>query len=441
MYLTDTDFQSLLLSKVENGWEQIGVFYSDDRVQIPFDLPIHEIISYRTMLPTQYWNNYKIIRGNYHGNQSEIPLLLNVKEVHLMCFEETAIDLNCFSKVSVLHINNVKPPIDLTPLKTIPILILGSYHGTADFSVLSSQKQLVIYNCEGLTDVTSFRSIRTVSLSNCPNISDVRSLNGVYCLKLFLCKGIRDISCLGNHHRLELDKLSDDVTGFDCFLHIPHVSLTDFPIEDLNILRYAKSIYLNRCLNVSDVSPLKNVKIINIRSTKLLIGLDELGEVPELTLFLRLDQVLNDSLISRFKNRRLKLATADLQISSLQVFSNMIEHLTIQFIGAFPLFINNGQGSVFTHLTSLTLIGLSLQSFQGLWSIPTIVLRMCDGFRSLQGLGGNRCVEIESCKDLEDISSLTTVPVVTIRYCSQVTKESYDCLKNVPRLILVVVER
>ncbi len=303
--------------------------------------------------------------------------------------------------------------------------------------MLSSQKQLAIYKCEGLTDVTSFRFIHTVTLSDCPNISDIRPLNGVNCLKLFRCKGIRDISGLGNHNCLKLETLSDDVTGFDCFLHIPHVSLTDFPIEDVGILQYAKSVELNKCWNVIDVRALKNVRKVNIRTTELLIGLDELGEVSELILYLRLDQVLNDNIITHFQNRRLKLANGDLQISSLRIFSNTIEHLTIQFIGAFPLFINEGQGSIFTHLTSLTLIGLSLQSFEGLWSIPTIQLCMCDGFRSLQGLGGNRCVEIESCKDLEDISSLVTVPIVTIRYCSQLTKESYDCLKNVPRLKVV----
>ncbi len=438
-YLTDIDFQRLLLSKVENGWEQIGIRYDIDRVEIPLELPIHKIVSYSSVLPTQNWNYYQIIRCRYNGNQSEIPQLLNVKEVHLLCDVETTIDLNCFSKVSVLHINNLNSPIDLTPLRSVPDLTIGSIHGTTDFSVLSSRRQLVIYNCGGLIDVTCFRCIHTLSLTNCPNISNVYPLNGVYCLKLHLCEGVRDISGLGNHHRLELSRLFNEVIGFDCLLHIPHVSLADFPIKDLSVLQYANSVNLYRCWNASDVSALKNVKKVFIRTKGLLTGLAELVEVPDLSLYLDSKQILNDNLISCLKNRRLTLSTDLLQISSLDVFSGRIEHLRVQCSETFADFINEGQGSVFTHLTSLTLMGMSLKSLEGLWNIPTVRLLSCSGFRSLQGLGGNRCVEIQTCRDLEDISNLATVPIVTIRYCTQLKKESYDCLKNVPRLKVVVL--
>lgn len=44
-YLEDTEFQNILLSKVENGWNQIGISFdsSTSSLPIPLDIPIHKI--------------------------------------------------------------------------------------------------------------------------------------------------------------------------------------------------------------------------------------------------------------------------------------------------------------------------------------------------------------------------------------------------------------
>lgn len=46
-YLKDKDFQRLLLSKVENGWDQIGIHvqYGIEEGEISPDLPIHRIVT------------------------------------------------------------------------------------------------------------------------------------------------------------------------------------------------------------------------------------------------------------------------------------------------------------------------------------------------------------------------------------------------------------
>lgn len=285
-----------------------------------------------------------------------------------------------------------------------------------------------------MTDVSSFRSIRIVKLIHCTNLRDVSQLNGVYDLYLCRCDGIRDISGLGNHHRLELEQLSRNVKGFDCLLHIPHVRLVECPIADMNVLQYAKSVSLLRCKRVSNVSCLRNVKELEIYSDVLLVGLEQLVEVPDLSLTLPSQEKLGNDLISCLRNRRLYIKAWNIDFKSLDTFSVMIKHLDIRESKTFAQFINQGQGSRLKHLHSLALWSMPLIRLTGLGDIPKLRLGNCDGLRTLQGLGGNRCVEVICCTELEDVRSLATVPIVTIKGCTKLKEDDYYYLNNVSRL-------
>ena len=43
-------------------------------------------------------------------------------------------------------------------------------------------------------------------------------------------------------------------------------------------------------------------------------------------------------------------------------------------------------------------------------------------------------MEVISCEELEDVRSLITVPIVTIKGCMKLKEEDYNYLKNVSRL-------
>lgn len=137
------------------------------------------------------------------------------------------------------------------------------------------------------------------------------------------CEGIQDISGLGNHHRLKLGGWSSNpITNFNCLISIPHVSLDNCFIKDIRVCKYAKSVYLNNCSNIFDVSSLKNLEKVEIITSIIdnkLIGLHELGNIKDLSLYLNHRQVINDDLLSQFNNHRLKLSSRDLKITSLSV--------------------------------------------------------------------------------------------------------------------------
>ncbi len=441
LYCQDTSFQKLLLSKVENGWNQIGITPRVLKPKIPLDLPLHKIYFSFDEFPFECWNNYKSIKCNSSRSPMKgLPLLRNVEELELLNDSRASIDLTPLSHLSLLSLSNVTGS-DLTPLKDIPDLTLDSFPDVTNFSMFSNQKNLVIRQCLGLTDVTSFRTIRKVILSECLSVTDVCSLNGVYDLSLISCHGIKDISGLGNHHRLLLNRVSRFVNDYSCLLHIAHVSLISCNIKDLSVLQYAKSVYLSMCFYISDVSALRHVKRVEIYAVQVMSGLHELSEVPDLSLYiLGQQQQLSSDYISHFKNKRLTLSADRLEITSLSLFSHSIEQLilagsnNIGRVNPIGSLMDQGEGSLLRHLHALRLDSISLRSLKGLGDIPTVKLSHCRQLRDLRGLGRNRFVKVTHCSELEDVSTLATVPIVTIKHCRRLTKQSYEPLKNVPRL-------
>ncbi len=439
-YLTEVNFQRLLLSKVVNGWDQIKIHYKEVSLGIPSDLPVHAIVGSVCPLPVKEWNNFQSIVCHCPKGRIEIPPIPNVKNLHLFFYTQDklsreSINLTALSHLSTFCLNHLRVK-DISPLKDIPELSLFSCEVVTDFSMFCNQRILKINRCRGLSDVTSFKSIRTLELSNCVNVTDVRPLKSIHDLSLFGCPGITDISCLGNHHRLLICQLADNLTGYDCFLHIPHASLVRCNIKDVSMLRYAKSVYLSKCSEIDDVSSLRNVKKVQISMGRMLFGLNELQAVPDLSLTFensKGNEVPRECIVLS-QNKRLQLSSALIGIESLSMFSPKIEHLTIKRSETICRLISEGQGSSLQYLTSLTLEYMSLQHLEGLGNIPTVKLFYCSQLRDLRGLGRNRCVKVSYCSDLEDVSSLATVPIVTIKCCKKLTEKSYECLQYVPRL-------
>ncbi len=439
-YIKDKDFQNLLLSKVENGWDQIGLRfeYAIAGREIPPDLPIHGIVFVHD-LPLEQWNNYKALKFHPQEKQAFIPSISNVRELQFS-YSRKLVDMNPLQSLSKLILNEGKDctVTDISPLSKIPYLSIGCLVNIKDFSMFSSQRYLKIYNCQGLTNVSSFRFIRQLKLMECHNLTDVSALNGVYDLTLSSCREVKDISRLGNHHRLELSNL--DVRYFGCLLHIPHVFLDVRYISDLSVLQYATTVVISDlCDEAYDISALKNVKKVELSDNgRDLLMLKELGEVPDLTYDFDGEQEIYDDLLSCLKNERLTLIDPNLQITGLSIFSTKIRHLTIVRSDAFAAFVNEGQGPLLRHLTSLTLDSVPVKSLEGFIDIPTVCLRHCNSLKRLDGLGRNRYVEVRYCSYLKDVSSIATVPIVTIEGCTRLIENSYECLQKVSRLKIIL---
>ncbi len=444
-YVQNDSFRSLLLSKVESGWNQIALRI-DDFTVLSENIPIHKVIG-SSELSLQQWANYHSITCKYPRTFAGFPPLPQLDELDVDFAFVTSTnpnnDLTPLSGLKQLHIRNLNTS-DITPLKDIPDLSLSTCQSITDFSMLSTQRKLTIWNCSGLTNVASFHRIRKLELVSCFMLQDVRPLYGVYDLKLTTCFGLKDISGLGGHHRFSLGNFNID-KGFEILINIPHVTLRYTNIEDLNVLKYAKSVNLFGCPDVVDVGAFKNAKAVRIvtASPTQLRGLQELGEVPELLLTIQSDseREVDDNILSYLNNPRLRLRLSKLPpiINSFSAFSSRIKHLTIGISSKFSDFIHGGQGVLLNHLSSLTIEMIpTLKKVNGLGDIPTLKFRNCEGLKQLKGLGRNRCVEVDSCYNLKDVSSLKTVLIVSIKYCPKIT--NFQCLKNVPRLKVITQE-
>lgn len=156
-YVEDKDFQRLLLSKVENGWNQINIYLrgrnqreedldllemnstEETPVILPaIDLPIHRI-SINFLLAQEYWNNYKSIRCYSSIGALKISPIPNVRELELNLKGELN-DLTPFKSLSRLILRNESltsnTVLDITPISQVTYLTIQNFVNITDFSIV-----------------------------------------------------------------------------------------------------------------------------------------------------------------------------------------------------------------------------------------------------------------------------------------------------------------
>eukprot|EP01040_Poterioochromonas_malhamensis_P011210 gene11210-12216_t len=149
----------------------------------------------------------------------------------------------------------------------------------------SSQHSLEISHCPGLKDLTNFSFIHRLVIVACPGIINLHALKDIYDLTLDLCWERHSLTCLTSHHyRLKLMNLSENTSGYEILYQIPHVSLETSFIHDLQVLSEARSISLERCYKVNDVSPLINVKEICLKECSKITNIRSLQGIERLTI-------------------------------------------------------------------------------------------------------------------------------------------------------------
>ncbi len=99
--------------------------------------------------------------------------------------------------------------------------------------------------------------------------------------------------------------------------------------------------------------------------------------------------------------------------------------------------MNEGKTSIFHHLQSLHLRSCSIEHVNGLGDIPTVILVRCLSLHDISGLGRNRCVELKYCPMIRNVSSLATVPIVTVIGRNWKERIDFSCLSLVPRLKII----
>lgn len=441
-YMNNPIFRDLLLSKIENGWKQISLSRNTTIDNFPPDLPVHRIIF------GGFWNQQELITDFHHieivkgvtYTGASIPLIPQIKELTLMrC--GALVDVSNLSHLSKLELIVATELPDITPLKNIPHLTLSNCRKIEDYSMFNGSKQrfLRISDSSLLTNVKSFTGIRQLILHSCYQLEDISPLKGIYSLTISSCSRVKDISGLGNHHRLAIENCSYALRGYDSLYHIPHIRLNACNISDMKVLQYATSVSLLQCSEITDVTPLKDLKFLVIDFCYRIMDITSLSNIPDLTLVYQeeippLNHLKNQKLFLEYYNKAFiyPIPVKD-NLHYYQYLKNMKE-LIISYCDDIIQLLQEGYIEYFQHLSLLT-IGNSqvLKHVNGLGDLPNLRILSCPNLSDINGLGGkNHYVELDSCEKIEDVSSLSRVPMVYIRYCKNI--KDYDCLAKVERL-------
>ncbi len=415
------NFQNLLLEKVENGWKQISIQLSNNTSslfsEIPNNLPIKRIIkkdnNMRKPFKLSTFSHIESIQGLNTTEQS-IPYLPKTKDLSIIATEHL-IDIRNLSHLTRCEIFYATELWDVTSLQNIPHVSLIGCDNIEDYSIFNGYKQesLQLVFCPNLMNVTSMKGIKKLVLKKCDNLVNISSLHGIDDLTISHCNNIRDISKLGNHQRFALHFPNPELIGYDdCLVNIPHVVLEKCNLTNATVLQYAKSVELIECNQITDTTPLKQVKCLIIQKTNLILGIEEkiTSKAVQQKLSERLTlNFLPDKSYVRESGEIEELIISHTYINKNNTLSDLKQHLL-----------------TFQSLYSLTLRdSMTLVNVYGLGDIPILRLIQCYVLNDITGLGRNRSVEIDYCPELQDARSLITVPLVTIKRCAKLNDISY----------------
>lgn len=423
-YIRNTEgFQDLVLSKVVNGWKQIGVTLVGFSHEITLSVPIHKYVNLSD-------------HPGIFSNVKHIKNLLGLK-VTLPLSEEIGGSSNDLDHLEALEISLRGAVTDISLLQNIKNLTVEYCWNVKSFNMFNAdrQKTLKLIGCRKLTNVTNFRRIHCLSLHDCRNLKDISSLHGIHNLSVSACPQVKDISGLGDHKCLTISFCHYNLNGYDSLLHIPCVTLDRCDISNLSVLRYAKKVTLKGCGELVDVSPIANARMVTVGSCLLTVDLSPLRHVPELSYtFLSPPNPSLGSIMTQaqLKNHTLMLTSNNYDSLHDYSFLKNVRHLT--FSG---YFLNKHLEELAPHVTnlrSISFIGCPIFHLNGLGEIPILRVDRCQGVADVSALGRNHSVFLRECSELRVVDSLATVPVVTIIACRSI--KSFESLKNVPRLKL-----
>ncbi len=423
-YYQNNLFREKILTLVADGSKQISLSFNSGFILNSNEIIAHKISCYQlTTFP-----NVEVLKIWRGFNTSEIPFLSRLKDLTLYnCFDLINVDhLSHLIKLSLFAPNKLA---DIRALENIPHLNFYQCD-TVQFSIFNSlkQKTLQIHNCPQLSDVSTFRNLHRLALSFCPLVSDLSPLYGIYDLSLVGCK-MKDISKLGGHHYLAIESCHEIVTGYECLLNIPHVTLRSCKIPNFEVLKNVKTLSIDKILSFEAANEIKHARTVILPYSD--AACTVLKEVYDLT-FNSFEPPDSPQSISNMRNRKLALHCDLLDIS--EEFPPQIQHFTIHLSKKIVQMIHQGKAAQsFRFLHSLRIDSCDdLEHVNGLGDIPLVTLSYCKRLANICGLGRNRSVDITYCLEVKEVNSLATVPIVTLRNCTGI--QDYTCLSKVPRL-------
>ncbi len=411
-YVEDERFREMILSKVKDGSQQIGLSF-DKKYRVP---DICDIIAHKINFVREYPYLLKYVSCQVYFLNSkvkDIPFLPMLQDLELVdCMNIK--DFSNLSHLKKLELSDAPQLTDISPLQNIPHLTLTKCPNIQDFSILSSKRQMFLsIHQSPISNVSFLRNIQTVELCLCDQLVDVSPLYGIKNLLLMSCSNIRDISGLGKHHRLTIFHCRSIDRGYECFKTVRHATVSGWELPDLSVFQ--------------DVSSLQKTFYSSMESQ--LFFLKDIADLTFHSSFSNHRKEVYD--ISHLRNIKLTFYEDIIKISESSLPSQLL-HLHLQRCDQIVKIIHEGKTSIFHHLQSLCITNCLIEHVNGLGDIPELTLQHCSKLHDISGLGRNRCVKLQSCPKIRDVSSLTSVPIVTVRNCDGII--DFSCLSSIPRL-------
>jgi hypothetical protein len=193
-----------------------------------------------------------------------------------------------------------RPVIDVGTLNITEEAVF-QYVELTNYQTLARLQSLTIVDCSFITDVSCFRNIAKLHLRYCFSVTDVSSLSDVNELSLNLCHGLTDVSCLGKVYNLSLSDCSNvrDVSAlgnvhilnldycpvFDVstLKNVYELHLSGFYGDTVSSLQNVVILFLNDSPDVTDISMLRNVKVLAVERCPGIIRFHGLQNIQDLT--------------------------------------------------------------------------------------------------------------------------------------------------------------
>eukprot|EP01040_Poterioochromonas_malhamensis_P007505 gene7505-8096_t len=191
-----------------------------------------------------------------------------------------------YPQLNELTIDGVANPQGLEGLQHLRKITILDSSSFDDVSIFRHCNAVLLNDCNALTDVSSLGSVREVVLVECPNLTSVSGLGERNRrVDIVQCPQIHDVSMLGRVRFLTVD-FCPNVIDISSLIHVPYLSvrgcinIKDFTglgkhqkylnltgcrhltNDNLYALAEVNSLIISYCENISDVSMLRNDRLI-----------------------------------------------------------------------------------------------------------------------------------------------------------------------------------
>ena len=171
---------------------------------------------------------------------------------------------NTFYEVDIIEANGI---IKVNKFKNCFILCLRNCFNITNVSILSNVQYLDLSNCFEINDVSMLGNCKKLELCNCDKITDVSNLGNVPYLNLSHCHNIYNISNLGNHIYLNLK--GTNIYNVDNLENVKFLDISyNLKISNIDKLSNVYSLDISSCFNIK-LNKIMNNKILIANETNL----------------------------------------------------------------------------------------------------------------------------------------------------------------------------